>query len=159
MTFRIRDIDLPRDKAAMLSFIRGSQHYEHEVEPDRRLDPQVADEYFPVLMDEVEAKQGRAFVAEHDGTAIGWAVVLVERNMLFVVEEERTYGYITELYVDEAARGRGVGRALIAACEDEVRRLGLGVVMIGVLSKSKRTVEIYARAGYRPYTSELRKYL
>lgn len=159
MSFHIRDFDTARDKEAALSFIRGSQAYERQVEPDRRTDPQVADEYLPVLMQTVADKRGRIFVAEHDGKAIGWAAIIVEENMLFVVKEQRSYGYITELYVDEKSRSLGAGRALMAACEDEARRLGLGHVMVGVLTRSERTAEIYARAGYQPYTSELRKYL
>lgn len=159
MSFSIRDFDLSRDKPAALSFIMGSQLYEREVEPDRRIDPQVAEDYFPVLMDEVTKKRGRIFVAEQDGVAIGWAAITVEEAPLFVAEEERTYGYIAELFVDEKCRGLGVGQALIEACENEGRRLGLGHLMIGLLTQSRRTMDIYRQAGYQPYTSELRKYL
>jgi GNAT superfamily N-acetyltransferase len=159
MSFRIRDMNIPEDEAAALSFIMGSQHYEHAFEPNRRLDPAVADEHYAVLAKKVETNQGRIFVAEENGAAIGWAVFLVEQNPVFVVEEQRSYGYITELYVNESVRSLGVGRALIAACEDEARRLGLGHVMIGVLTANKRAAEIYARTGYLPYASELRKHL
>jgi GNAT superfamily N-acetyltransferase len=159
MSFHVRDFDPAKDKAAALSFILGSQAYEHEFEPDRRLDPAVADEHYAVLMEHVAANQGRVFVAEDDGRAIGWAVFFVEENRIFIVEEQRTFGYIAELYVIESARSLGVGRALIAACEDEARRLGLGHVKIGVLTANSRAAGIYARAGYSPYTSELRKYL
>ncbi len=31
--------------------------------------------------------------------------------------------------------------------------------MIGLLTQNRRAADIYARAGYAPYTSELRKYL
>ena len=158
-TILIRNFDPSRDKPAALSFIMGSQLYEREVEPDRRVDPQVAEDYFPVLMDEVTKKRGRIFVAERDGVAVGWAAMTVEENMLFVVEAERTYGYITELYVDEKFRSLGIGQALIEACENEARRLGLGHIMIGALTRSRRTMDVYTRAGYQPYTSELRKYL
>ena len=159
MSFSIRDFDPSRDKPAALTFIMGSQLYEREVEPDRRVDPQVAEDYFPLLLEEVAKKRGRIFVAERDGVAIGWVAITVEENMLFVVEKERTYGYITELFVDEKSRGLGAGQALIEACENEARRLGLGHVMIGLLTQSKRTMDIYTQAGYQPYTSELRKYL
>ena len=48
MNYLIRDFDFQRDEEAALSFIRGSQAYEHEVEPNRRLDDAVADDYLPV---------------------------------------------------------------------------------------------------------------
>ncbi|HEV2650372.1 MAG TPA: GNAT family N-acetyltransferase [Rhizomicrobium sp.] len=156
---KIRDIRLPDDKTAALSFIMGSQRFEYAVEPNRRLDPQVADEYFTVLMERVATEKGRAFVAEEDGRAIGWGVFIVVRTPVFVVEPERNSGYIDELFVDEAARGRGVGQALIAACEDEARRLGLKQIMLGVLDGNTRARAIYAQAGFAPYALELRKYL
>jgi len=159
MSFSIRDFDPSRDKPAALSFIMGSQLYEREVEPDRRVDPQVAEDYFPVLMAEVALKHGRVFIAESEGEAIGWAAITVEESPLFVVEEERTYGYITELFVDEKCRGLGAGQALIEACENEARRLGLGHVLIGLLTQNARTANVYRQAGYSPYISELRKYL
>tara|TARA_R110000868_G_scaffold2809_7_gene19388 strand:- start:4328 stop:4807 length:480 start_codon:yes stop_codon:yes gene_type:complete len=159
MIYLIRDFDFQRDREAALSFIRGSQAYEHEVEPNRRLDPQVADDYLPVLLGEVAAKRGRIFVAEREGRAIGWAAITPEQHPVFVVEAERAYGYITELFVAETARGGGVGRALMRACEDEARRLGLKQIVVGVLSANRRTAEIYASAGFEPYTAELRKYL
>ena len=155
----IRDFDSARDKPAALAFITGSQLYEHRFEPDRRLDPQVAEEFLPVILKRVAENCGRIFVAEEDGAAIGWAVFTVRENEPYVVEAERLHGYIAELFVHEFARSKGVGRALIAACEEEARRQDLHQIMIGVLTKSTRTAEIYAKAGYGAYSSELRKYM
>jgi len=159
MSLRIRDFDASRDKAAALAFILGSQEFEHEFEPDRRLDPAVAEEHFAALTARATTNQGRLFVAEQEGRIIGWAAFLVEHKPVFVVETERVHGYIAELFVEAGARGSGAGRALIATCEDEARRLGLGQIMIGLLTQNRRAAEIYARAGYGPYASELRKYL
>jgi GNAT superfamily N-acetyltransferase len=155
----IRDIRLPHDKSAALSFIMGSQRFEHAVEPNRRLDPEVAEEHFAVLTERVAKDSGRIFVAEEDGRAIGWGVFIVAQHPVFVIADERTFGYIDELYVDEAMRGRGVGQALIAACEGEARRQGLRQILLGVIDGNTRAREIYARAGFAPYALELRKYL
>jgi len=157
--FHIREALLPEDKPACLSFIAGLQRYEHRFEPDRRIDAAVAEDYFAVLLKRVAEHQGRIFVAEADGETIGWAVFVVEQNAIYVVEDERTYGYIAELFVNEEARGRGIGQALIAACEAEGRAKGLKLMMIGVLAGNRRTASIYAQAGYSPYATELRKYL
>jgi GNAT superfamily N-acetyltransferase len=156
--FTIREARLPDDKPACLSFIAGLQRYEHRFEPDWRIDPAVAEDYFAVLMKRVAEHQGRILIAEMDGAAIGWAAFVVERNAIYVVEDERTYGYVTELFVSEEARGRGIGQTLIAACEAEGRPLGLKLMMIGVLAGNRRTASIYAQAGYSPYATELRKY-
>jgi len=99
------------------------------------------------------------FVAEPDRRVIGWAVFFVEDHPVFVNAEQRAYGYIAELFVEEHARSHGAGRALIESCETEARRLGLGHIMIGVLANNTRAADIYKRAGYVPYSTELRKFL
>jgi GNAT superfamily N-acetyltransferase len=56
-------------------------------------------------------------------------------------------------------RGQGVGRALIAACEDWGRERGLKVMMIGVLVRNPRAHAVYRDAGFADYATLLRKYL
>ena len=159
MSFRLRDFDPATDEAAALSFIHGSQVFEHPIESDRRLDSAVASEWYAILLQRVARGSGRIFIAEQHGAAIGWGIFLVEQAPLYVVEEQRREGFIIELYVVEAMRGQGVGRAMIAACEDEARRLGLKRIMIGVLAGNRRAADIYQRAGYAPYQLELAKSL
>lgn len=158
--FRIREAMFPDDREAALSFIMGSQNFEHEFEPDRRLDSAVAEEHFAKLMDEVGRRNGRVFIVEGERRErLGWGVVHEANNEVFVVPEERLFGYISELFVVEAARGMGIGRALIAASEDWARARGLKVMMIATLSGNTRARRIYETAGFSPYAIQLRKYL
>jgi GNAT superfamily N-acetyltransferase len=64
-----------------------------------------------------------------------------------------------ELYVVEPARGTGVGRALIAACEEWARSLPVKALMINVLEGNQRAATIYRKAGFATYYVGLRKYL
>jgi GNAT superfamily N-acetyltransferase len=155
----IRDAVWPDDREAAISFIDGLQRHEHAIEPNRRIDAVVGAEYFDVLIAAVAKHGGIVRIAELDGRAIGWAVGWHDIDDMYVVAEERRFVYIAELYVDEAARGTGVGRALIAACEDWARSQGIRIVKIGVLSGNTRAAAVYERAGYAPYATRLRKYL
>jgi len=76
-----------------------------------------------------------------------------------VREEERPFGYVAEMFVDEAFRGRHVGRMLLKACEDHFRALGLKSVLIGALSPNTRALNAYRAAGYTDYAINLRKLL
>ncbi len=157
---RIRDARWPGDEQAALSFIMGSQHFEYAVEPNRRLDPPVAAEHLAKLKDDVARRSGCFLIAEDAaGHALGWAVAHQDDDDCYVTPEERRFVYISELFVVEAARGEGAGRALIAACEDWARGRGIATVHIAVLSANARAAKIYVEAGYAPYSLRLRKYL
>ena len=156
--FHIREADLARDKPAFLTFIMGTQRFEYVFEPNRRLDAEVAADYLEPLLRRLAEKGGRIVVAENaDGLTLGWGVVLEAEDDVFVVAAERRYAYIAELFVVEGARGMGVGRALIAACEDWARSKGNNVMQIGVLPGNARAKAIYEQAGYSAYGLQLRR--
>lgn len=83
--YTIRDARWPEDEAAAISFIDGLQKFEHEMESNRRIDPQVGEDYFAVLMARVAEHQGRVFTAEQDGVAVGWAVFLIDDDPVYIV--------------------------------------------------------------------------
>ena len=156
----IREADLAGDRTAFLAFIMGSQHYEHAIEPNRRLDPPVAEEHLAKMLALLSERAGQIFVAADDANqAVGWSIVVEQEDDIYVVAEERRYAYIAELFVVESLRGIGAGRALIVACENWARARGLTVMQIGVLPGNVRAHDIYRRQGYADYGIQLRKYL
>jgi GNAT superfamily N-acetyltransferase len=155
----IRPARLPDDEVAILSFLHGLQDHEAAFEPDRRRDPAWADEHWQEALRRRDAHHGIMLIAEEDGAAVGWAFAHDETNELFVVEADRDHGFIAELFVVPEARGKGLGRALIAACEDWARGRGHNLLLIGVLAKNARALRAYEGAGYSPYNMILRKYL
>ena len=157
--FRIRDGRLPDDEVIARSFIMDLQVFEKALEPDRRLDAGVAGESFVVLAARVAERQGRVFIAEDGSGAIGWACCFTDENEIYVEPELRRFGLISELFVVESARGKGVGRALIAACESHFRTLKLRSMMIGVLAKNADARRAYLSAGFSPYSEQLQKIL
>jgi GNAT superfamily N-acetyltransferase len=159
-SFVLRAADLERDRAAILGFIDALQAFEHEFEPNRRLDPLVAEEYFAVMLERAGKHPHRFLLAVDDaGAAIGWGVAFEAEDDIYVLAAERRHIYIAELFVAERARGLGVGRALIAEFEAWAGTLGIAVVQIGVLSGNRRAADVYRRAGYADYAIQLRKYL
>ena len=158
--FRVRAARLPEDKPAILGFFTGIQHFEKTIEADRRIDPDVAEDSYAAMIERVATKNGCVLIAENtSGEAIGWAVGLEDEQEIYIVAEERTHGYIAELYVVEDMRGRGVGRALIAACEEWAKGRALKVMMIGVLARNARAHAVYRSAGFHDYATLLKKYL
>jgi len=143
----------------MLAYIDGLQAFEHALEPNRRLDATVAAEHMAVLDKRLAERGGAIFFAEDESGPLGWAVVHEAVDDIYVIEAERRFAYIDELYLIDRARGLGAGGALIRACEDWAKGRGIGIIMIGVLDKNGRAHAIYNAAGYNDYALQLRKYL
>jgi GNAT superfamily N-acetyltransferase len=133
------------------------QEHEAAFEGNRRLDAAFASDHWAVMRE--RAKDGIILIAEVDGRTVGWALAHDGPGELFMTEAERRHGFLAEIYVEPAARGRGHGKALIAACEDWARARGHKLLMIGVLSQNTRAIRAYEGAGYTPYNLMLRKYL
>ena len=155
----VREIHLPDDEPAILSFLHGLQDYEAEFEPNRRRDPEWAVEHWREAQHRCAERHGIMLIAEDAGKPVGWAFAHDERAEVFVVEPERRHGYLTELFLLPEARGKGLGRALIEACEAWARERGHRLLTVGVLSHNRSAIRAYEGAGYAPYVTIMRRYL
>jgi ribosomal protein S18 acetylase RimI-like enzyme len=159
MKVNVRDADLTRDRETLQRFILGSNTYEAQWESDRRLDPEVGADHLADLNRRAATKRGRMFVAEVNGAVVGWAMCHADEHEAYVLEEERSFGYVAELFVEEAHRGLHIGRHLLEACESHFSEIGIKIVLIGALSPNTRAVNAYRAAGYADYAINLRKVL
>jgi GNAT superfamily N-acetyltransferase len=78
---------------------------------------------------------------DEDGTPLGCGALRALGGG--VVELKR-------MYTVPAARGRGVGRAVLAALEDEARARGFTLARLETGDRLPEAHRLYARAGYRP---------
>ena len=64
-------------------------------------------------------------------------------------------GEVKRLWVDAAARGQGIARALMAALESEARRLGMSHLVLDTNAALPEAVALYRATGWQqipPYT-------
>jgi GNAT superfamily N-acetyltransferase len=155
----IREAKLPSDEPAILSFINGLQDFEATFEPDRRRDPDFAVQHWRELQHRCAEKHGIMLVAEDADKAVGWAFAYEQHGELFIVEPERRHGFLAEIFVSPEARGKGLGRALIAGCEAWARDRGHKLLTIGVLARNPGAIRAYEGSGYAPYAITMRRYL
>ena len=80
------------------------------------------------------------FVAEDDGKVIGYISTRLDR--------EAGKGRIPNLAVDEAARGRGLGRRLMEHALDYFRREGMAFVMIETMADNAAGRHLYPSCGF-----------
>lgn len=90
-------------------------------------------------------RRATVFVAEDErGERLGFASVSEETH--FTGERQ---AYIGELATGAAAEGRGVGRALLAACENWARAQGFRIIALSTGAANVRALGFYRGHGYR----------
>jgi GNAT superfamily N-acetyltransferase len=82
------------------------------------LAPEITQATWERFFDPAEPVHG--LVAEHDGQLVGLAHYLFHRSTIMLAPT----CYMQDLFTDQAARGRGVGRALITAVYREAANAG-----------------------------------
>ena len=94
------------------------------------------------------------FRMEADGQSVGW-LWLALRNP----RAEAGVGFVYDIAVDEALRGRGYGRAAMRLAEDEARRNGLHAIALNVFGHNAIARALYASLCYRETSVQMRKEL
>jgi phosphinothricin acetyltransferase len=86
----------------------------------------------------------RLVALDEDGTVLGWVAASP-------VSGRCVYAGVIEcsVYVAAAARGRGVGRALLAALLDSAERGGVWTVQCGIFPENTASLALHAAAGFR----------
>jgi phosphinothricin acetyltransferase len=84
-------------------------------------------------------------VALHEtGRVLGWAAVVA-------VSDRCVYSGVVEhsVYVAPAARGRGVGTALLDALISSTERAGIWTIQSGIFPENTASLALHARCGFR----------
>lgn len=145
------------DRDALVEQFLALNRYEEPIAGNRRTDRDGAVACLDAALARVAEAGGATLVAERDGRVVGHAVVVFETDAPFVREELRPYACVTELFVREELRGRGIGTALLEAAEAVAAARGLRRLTIGVLAGNARTAALYARLGFTPHAVEMEK--
>ncbi len=113
----------PEDAAAIAAVLRDVGWFEHiNDEPASETEARVADQLARCALEESHT----VLVAEGvDGEIVGYAAVHWFPNLM-----KGGDGYISELFLREAARGQGIGGKLLDAIEREAERRGINRLML-----------------------------
>ncbi|MCW5580158.1 MAG: GNAT family N-acetyltransferase [Luteimonas sp.] len=92
-----------------------------------------------------DASLGAVLFAEAGGARVGYLVL----GWCFSIEQGGRHALVDELYLEPAARGRGLGAALLAVACDWAREHGAEVVRLEVNRHNPRAKALYLRSGFR----------
>lgn len=91
------------------------------------------------MIDDLIAPNVEVFVARMNGAAVGCIALF----------DHLRFGEASRLYVDPAARGNGIGAALVHALETAARDIGLRVLTITSGGAEQMSQERFAGFGYQ----------
>jgi L-amino acid N-acyltransferase YncA len=86
----------------------------------------------------------RLVAAGHDAAVLGWVAVSATSS-------RAVYAGVVEhsVYVDSAARGRGVGRALLDALIASTEAAGIWTIQSGIFPENAASLALHRAAGFR----------
>jgi len=144
----ISDAEYPRwrDRAAE-SFAAG-------IGPARGLE---GDDALKFAYDETDKLLPDGPATEHHLIWIAW-VNEQQVGSLWISTRQRT-PFIYGIEVDSAQRGKGYGRAIMLAGEDECRRLGHTRLDLNVFGNNTSAIALYESLGYTVTSQQMRKEL
>ena len=93
-----------------------------------------------------------AFVAEIEGTVVGWIHIYVSH----IIESANSYVEIGGLVVDESRRGQGIGKALVKAGEGWTLQNGFNDIRLRSAIKRVEAHAFYERLGYEMVKTQMR---
>ncbi|HTM60179.1 MAG TPA: GNAT family N-acetyltransferase [Burkholderiales bacterium] len=89
-------------------------------------------------LDRLSQRDIRLFVARLEGSPLACGALRIARD----------YGEVKRMYVSPAARGAGLGRAILARIESEAQREGLRVMRLETGNRQTEALALYRSAGY-----------
>jgi GNAT superfamily N-acetyltransferase len=94
-------------------------------------------------------------IAEIEGRAVGFACLRLVPSLCY----DPTYAELTELFVEEAYRRQGAGRALVAYAERLARENGATALVLLTGLENARGQAFYRALGYTDWELAMRKRL
>lgn len=99
-----------------------------------------AEENFFLPLEALEKPGVTVFVARTEGVALGMAALVLGGA---------DGAELKRLFVSDAARGQGLGRALVSTLEEHARAAGVGVIRLETGNRSEGALALYDKLGYR----------
>ena len=142
------------DHDALLATTFALNRFEHEITGDRAIDVASAEAVLGHFIRRV-GSTGLMLVAEAEGRVIGHLFLALDEAPPYLAPEYRREAWICDAFIEEAWRGQGAFRAMLALADAHAREAGCRRLHIGVLAGNHDAQRIYRKVGFRTYAIEM----
>jgi len=109
--------------------------------------------YGRFLVSRIGTNDTQVLVADRDGEVVGYVFVQVEGTDWMMLRGP--CAIVEDVYVDEAARGQGAGRALMRAAIDWAATQGRTQVVLMTKTRNEHAQALFANLGFRSTMVEM----
>ncbi len=140
------------DRETLVGFMAGMLTAARAIEANRASLDVAAAPHTDDLLRDVRNNDGAVFIAELGGSPVGFvACTMGEEPGVYVRQEERRFGQVNNLFVEEGVRGQGVAEALMTAAKDHLSARDVSHLRLSVLDQNARARNFYEKCGWVPY--------
>ncbi|MBT7902690.1 GNAT family N-acetyltransferase [Candidatus Woesearchaeota archaeon] len=135
-------------------FCVGMLLYHEKFDSEYKPSKTAKEKYISHLSESLSDKKKILLVAELDNNLIGFAFAKIDKKppVLDVVN----YGVISDVYVDEKCRGKGVSQLLVSKLFDWFKTNGISDIEISVHTQNSLANIVWEKYGFKPYMTKFR---
>jgi len=139
------------DKAALRAAVAELHNVEGRLHDSRLPGEETADAYLAWMLAEA-ARDGAVFVAEAGGVFAGFAAGwVVQDEYIEETPDSNRFGYISDVCVLRAFRGRRIAARLLEALESRLSLSGVARIRLSALVANQAARAAYERSGYTAF--------
>ncbi len=152
------DFYKPSDFETVKSFVESIQEHERINVPELESGAEIGTEYTKKLIDTVAAQQGLILLARAASDTVGFACAWIEEDDdMLLSEDVREHAYISDIFVNENYRRRGIAQLLLKEIEKEMKSRGCERIRICTKASNLLALKCYEASGYSQYEIILTK--
>ncbi len=137
-----------KDIPALIDLLQQVGQVHHEIRPDIFRD--ACQKYDEAALSALLQDKTRPVFVEEDGSVRGYCFCILREFAGESVMTDRRELYIDDLCVDEACRGQGIAKALLAYVTDYAKSIGCTFVTLNVWEGNDNAMKFYEKAGMTP---------
>ena len=150
MSFKVRQ--------ASIEDLKAVEHLQQQlVSYERPFDntiPKTGEVYYYDLKKLLRSKQAKVMVVEAEGKVVGCGFGEIQKDVQWSIN--KNVGYIGLMYVEQNARGKGVGKMIITALLDWLKEKNMKDVRLRLYNENEDAHRAYRSYGFQDFIMEMR---
>jgi GNAT superfamily N-acetyltransferase len=146
------------DLAIVIHYVEAIQEFERIHVPELKSGREIGRDYASMLIRRVAESNGSILMARAEIVTVGFGCAWVQSDDdMLLRDDARTHAYVSDIFVEDAWRRRGIALQILSALEMEMHSRGCRRIRICSKATNHVSLECYNKAGYRPYETTFTK--